>query len=892
MTSSEQPVAADGAPRPEAKPPDGAPRATPLSSEELLARLAGQHGAAARYRSKGEVARGGMGAILRIHDEILGRDLAMKVILVQDEGASSAAELSQTRPEVLARFLEEAQVTGQLDHPGIVPVHEIGLDDQGRVYFTMRLVAGRDLSEIFLLVRTGEEGWNLTRAVGVLLKVCEATAFAHEKHVIHRDLKPANVMVGRFGEVYVMDWGLAHVATRGREHTATLSGKHRPATAVLTLRRSQASIDGASPLQTQDGDVIGTPAYMSPEQARGELDRLGPPTDVYSVGSILYELLAGHAPYKEPGARITAIDVWRKACKEGPTDIGARAPEAPPELVAICRKAMAREVGQRYAHMGELADELRAYLEGRVVRAYERGLAAELRKWIRRNKALAGTIAFATVALLGSLSVHQFLLSKKNEELQVANAASRAAQLEAERNEKLAREQKQIAEERATRILRLSDIKRVEQLEGSAGALWPAIPENVPRYEQWLTEADDALGRLGAHRAALEGLRAQAGPGLAFASVDDRWLHDVQEELVRRLEALAAPERGLRADVGRRLELARRVEEETLTGETARALWREACAAIADPARSPLYGGLVLKPQLGLLPLGADPRSGLWEFAHVQTGAVPARDAATGELRFDVASAIVFVLVPPGTGWIGAQSESEDGRHYDPDAEQREGPVSEVDLSAYFLSKYEVTQAQWKRLAGSNPSIYAPSEQLIGVTELDPVEQVSWFEAREVLGHFGLDLPTEVQWEYAARAGTDTPWWTGEERESLAGAANIADASAAALGANWPGIAEWPGFEDGFGVHGPVNLLKPNPWGFYAIHGNVWEWCRDALGSYEEPVLPGNGERIASDPRYRMTRGGSFYHSARWARSACRNNPAPETRSNHLGVRPVREVAQ
>src|SRR5688572_23514901 len=251
MTSSEQPVAADGAARPEAGPP-GAPPPAPLSSEELLARLAGHTGAAAKYRSKGEVARGGMGAILRIHDEILGRDLAMKVILVQDEGSSSAAELSETRPEVLARFLEEAQVTGQLDHPGIVPVHEIGLDDQGRIYFTMRLVAGRVLSEIFLLVRTGEEGWNLTRAVGVLLKVCEATAYAHEKHVIHRDLKPANVMVGRFGEVYVMDWGLAHVATRGREHTATLAGKHRPATAVLTLRRSQASMDGASPLQTQD----------------------------------------------------------------------------------------------------------------------------------------------------------------------------------------------------------------------------------------------------------------------------------------------------------------------------------------------------------------------------------------------------------------------------------------------------------------------------------------------------------------------------------------------------------------------------------------------------------------------------------------------------------------
>ena len=127
----------------------------------------------------------------------------MKVVLGQADAATG--DTPALDQQSLGRFLEEAQVTGQLDHPGIVPVHELGLDDEGRVFFTMKRVHGRDLATVFDLVRKGEEGWTLTRAIGVMLKVCEAMAYAHDKGVVHRDLKPANVMVGRFGEVYVMD---------------------------------------------------------------------------------------------------------------------------------------------------------------------------------------------------------------------------------------------------------------------------------------------------------------------------------------------------------------------------------------------------------------------------------------------------------------------------------------------------------------------------------------------------------------------------------------------------------------------------------------------------------------------------------------------------------------
>src|SRR5258707_14606525 len=205
------------------------------------------------YRILGEIGRGGMGAILRVWDEELGRHLAMKVALA--DGSTS------TR---LVRFLEEARVTGQLDHPGIVPVHELGLDPEGRRYFTMKLVEGRDMKQILELVFAGEGGWNETRALGVILKVCEAMAYAHKKGIIHRDLKPANVMVGGFGEVFVMDWGLARVLNRADLRDIRLSDGADPGPAADTH------------LLTMDGAVLGTPAYMPPEQARGDVDKLSP----------------------------------------------------------------------------------------------------------------------------------------------------------------------------------------------------------------------------------------------------------------------------------------------------------------------------------------------------------------------------------------------------------------------------------------------------------------------------------------------------------------------------------------------------------------------------------------------------------------------------------------
>ncbi len=887
---------------------------------DVLNRLSKRRGDSQRYEVKREIARGGMGVILDIWDADLGRALAMKVVLTRSGAEEQApAGPAAMDPRLVDRFLEEAQVTGQLDHPGIVPVHEIGIDETGRLYFTMRLVTGRDLEHIVTLVQGEQEGWTRTRAVGVMLKVCEAMAYAHDKGVVHRDLKPANIMVGRFGEVYVMDWGLARVLGRKEKRDVRPEPAAPPHTPwIETHRLHQRADESASALKTMDGDVIGTPAYMSPEQARGDLQTLGPATDIYAVGAILYHLLAGHSPYIPTGAKLNALDVWRLVRDGPPTPLETEAPDAPGELIAICEKAMARDITQRYAAMKDLAEDLRAYLEGRVVGAFEKGAFAVARKWILRNKALAGTLFAAVLVVLSGLVVHAFVLSKKNEELVQANASSRANeeraianevravanQERAVANEKVAREQEAIARDRADRILRLSDIRRLEELNKEADALWPADPDHIASLEHWLKDARELAGRRAGHEQALVEIESRAVPSspsarssgtTGFASAEDRWQHATQQALVVGLREFSDAAHGRIADVEGRLEFARTVEERSTKGSSVRDLWDRAIESIADTQTCPAYAGLRITPQLGIVPIGRDPDSRLWEFAHLQTGTIPTRDPSTGKLQLTAENGIVFVLVPGGTFEMGAQGEDLAGSNFDPSARPDESPPHPVTLATFLLSKYELTQGQWLRFAGSNPSIYGQQNAVFPSGEptfLHPVEQVTWTECSEFLAKLGLMLPTEAQWEYCTRAGTTTPWWTGDVKESLEGAANLADQALARLGGTMTSIQDWPELDDGHGVHAPVDAFQPNPFGFHNMPGNVWEWCRDGYAPYGTDVQAGDGENLAPAPIHRVSRGGGFVQEATFARSSRRNNSPPETRANHLGVRPARELTK
>lgn len=345
-----------------------APDASSAAVDALMARLRTGAGRPARYAIGTEIARGAMGRIVQAWDEELRREVALKV------HRGDTTDARQQR-----RFLEEAQIAAQLDHPGIVPIHELGVDPEGRPFFSMRLVRGADLAEILALANDGKGEWTRTRLLHVLLRVCEAMAFAHARGVVHRDLKPANIMVGRFHETYVMDWGLAHV--RGAEGADALP-------MVDSLRAAIAGEGDDSPLLTRHGDVLGTPAYMAPEQALGGSVSCSPAVDVYALGAILWHVLAGRMPFAE-GSNPTATKILARVRAGPPEPLSS---DVPPELRAICEKAMARSPAERYATVEDLGSDLRSYLEVRTVRAYATGRFAELRKWIARNRALTATV--------------------------------------------------------------------------------------------------------------------------------------------------------------------------------------------------------------------------------------------------------------------------------------------------------------------------------------------------------------------------------------------------------------------------------------------------------------------------------------------------------------------
>lgn len=374
-----------------------------------------------RFELEHEVGRGGMGAVLRIHDRFLNRRLAMKVLL--DRAEPRDDEERRQKNQLLGRFIEEAQVTSQLDHPGVVPVHELGLDQCGKVYFTMRLVKGRTAGEIFSDAQAEENNWTVSRALEVILKICDTMAYAHDKGVLHRDLKPSNVMVGRFGEVYVMDWGLAKVV--GQEDRRDLRIQADACTGVSRIesaRRQDAESDTASSVVTMDGHALGTPSYMSPEQARGE--ELDTRADVYAIGAILYELLSGRAPYTVPELSAQPYHILAEVLDGPPKRLEELRPQLPGELVAIVDKAMARNREDRYSGTVDIGNDIRAYLANRVVRAYKTGPIAELSMWLRRNRALTVALAgLVATLILGVVVATSFAIHAQDQ----ANEAARSA---------------------------------------------------------------------------------------------------------------------------------------------------------------------------------------------------------------------------------------------------------------------------------------------------------------------------------------------------------------------------------------------------------------------------------------------------------------------------------
>lgn len=335
-----------------------------------------------RYSFVKEIAHGGMGFVELIRDNDLNRYLARKCILPE----------FQKQKEILERFAEEAQMTGQLEHPNIIPIHDIGLDPQGQIYFTMKYIKGKTLEEVLNELRElkeeiASETYSLTQLLQIFQQIGNAIRFAHSQGVIHRDLKPANIMLGAFGEVIVMDWGLAKVL--GKTESST---DH-----VETIRQQQGN-------HTMIGSVVGTPAYMPPEQALGQVDQLDERSDVYSLGAILFEILTLSPPFGMKGdIRTTLQQVVTDNVPTPDSVASSRNREVPKELGAIALKALNKDKNDRYASVTDLLKDVQYFLEGKEVSALPDNFWRKCQRKARRHASTIKWSAFFVSILVLSL---------------------------------------------------------------------------------------------------------------------------------------------------------------------------------------------------------------------------------------------------------------------------------------------------------------------------------------------------------------------------------------------------------------------------------------------------------------------------------------------------------
>ena len=372
-----------------------------------------------RYRiaADAEIGRGGIGRILVAFDTHLGREVAVKELLTTETGSAQgtpASDALRTSSALSARFLREARVTGQLEHPSIVPVHEVGERSDGTYYYTMKLVRGRTLSEVLGRCET------LAARLKLLphyVDLCHAVAYAHSRGVIHRDIKPENVMVGEFGETVVLDWGLAKV--KG-------TADHRD----REIQREVALLLDAHTGKTVDGAAIGTPAYMSPEQADGAVSEIDERSDVWSLGAVLYEILTGRPPFDG----VTPYEIMGKVLREDvrpPRELNGA---IRPELAAVAEKALSRDKPKRYESATKLAADVEAYMTGAWISAYEYTSWELLAGFVKRNK--GATASVLVIFLLVAMSAVGLFRAYRD-----ANAERDRA----ERNEVLARQNERTA---------------------------------------------------------------------------------------------------------------------------------------------------------------------------------------------------------------------------------------------------------------------------------------------------------------------------------------------------------------------------------------------------------------------------------------------------------------
>jgi serine/threonine protein kinase/formylglycine-generating enzyme required for sulfatase activity len=823
------------------------------------------------YRILRELGRGSQGAVYLAEDTELGRRVALKIL----------PQYRRVAPGLRGRFAREAELASKLDHPGLCTIYERG-SLKGVSYLAMRYIEGESLAKkIAARKRQWEEGMGLPGPSEIDGFICcfesiaEALHVAHESGLIHRDIKPGNILIDDGQNPVLVDFGLAR------------------------------EIETESSL-TMTGDLVGTPAYISPEQLASGRIPLDPRSDVYSLTATFYECLTLNRVFEEP----TRNQLYQKILSADPIPARSRNPAISRDMEVVLQTGLAKDRENRYQTAKDFAEDLRRVREHQPIRARPAGPLLRFRKWAQRNPATALSFMALFMALSISLGISLAWYAQTRK--------ARAA------------------------VNKLADRVVLEALEKKAKKLQPIRLRLQPQVKEWVAQASSLLGRLSEHRRALAALRTKSLPYGEEDKVKDRKTHPRFPEYKRlhqeiplleeRVKSLRTPfqigmvkaklksHRGRIEALRQDLKLRRTYAFASLEDQVAHdALWslvedlerfaekkglfeqmQEHLAWLdADPAKvlpgyaeawekvrnriaeNPRYKNQNLPIQEGLFPLGLNPNTQLEEFLHLRSSApsfsLPKREAGKGTLQLKPSHGIVFVLLPPAEFQAGSLRAS----------------PTPVSLQWFFLSAFELNRAQFERLSFApipSSSILASWPES-GGSNL-PVESISWDQFHSLLSVYGLTIPTEIQWEYGARGNTRTRWWWGNKAPNdFTGAFpdNLRDRSFEAK-IQGRSRLRW---NDTFPLLAPVHSGIPNPFGLHLLYGNVAEWCREPFLlslRWDSSLRPGDGFRKVPFFGLRAIRGGRFNSNPNQISSWSRMGRQAKIGHLGLGVRPARRV--
>ncbi len=778
---------------------------------------------------------GGMGVVYRARQLApFERDVALK-----------CPRQDRLHPEQLRRFETEYRTLAQLEHAAIARVFDAGRTRGGALWFSMELIRGEPVT-----LSCNQRRATIDERIRLFVEVGLGIEHAHRHGVLHRDIKPSNVLVSEDAgqpRIRIIDFGLARTLTSLPDH------------------RDHSDVGGPP---------IGTLDYASPEQIAGRPGRVDVRSDVFSLGVLLFELLSGRLPRTVADLRGMNRNAIEDRLRDVPPEPlfprdARRAEECarergyktvselrrnlPRDLERVVHKAVAVDPEQRYESVRDFLSDLDRFRGGFPVRAAPPRWGYRAGRWMRRNRSAVAMLLtlISVVAVALAVTANQALGWRRTvDKLDLlASADTLEALLESDRNNPI-----------------------------------PALPHHLPRLREFAAELDRRIGDLSNLSRSILDIRTERMGGSAS---DHARLMALESRLTATQVMLELPSTPEARDAHRVYRTVDFLEHRSARAESiSRAPerdddWADVRARLAAKFEGK-SGPNLLSPIPGLIPLGPDPASGLEEFALSLVGAALPRRRGDGALELPDRFAPVLVLLPGGPARLGVQSEDPLRRGFDSMAEPEEMPEREATFPPFLIGKYEVSSDQWLCMTGERVDSSHFYQDIDDDSDC-PRNNVSWRTANWVVRAYGLRLPSEDEWEYAARGGAPTPWFTGSDPMAAAPAANVYDQST-----EDPQLAKRLGlagrrvrysgrvapFSDGWVVSAPVHSGLPNPFGLHHVIGNVREICD---GPYVRE------DRIEPDQRpYR----GASWHSSLWdGRASARMSVDVDEQSSAGGIR-------